>query len=108
MDCIIVANSTAFYRFRKLLFFSHGVPQYFVLWPLFGVYQLWMRGDDVCGAIGGMRIGRGNRSTQRKSSLVPLCLPQIPYDLIPDRTWPPQWEAGDGPYELWRGSYEDK
>jgi hypothetical protein len=32
--------------------------------------------DDDCGAIGGMRIGRG------KPAAVPLCPPQIPHDLI--------------------------
>jgi hypothetical protein len=37
--------------------------------------------DDDCGAIGGMRIGSGNRSTRRKPVPVPLCPPQIPYDL---------------------------
>jgi hypothetical protein len=31
--------------------------------------------DDDCGAVGGMRIGRGNR---RKHAPVPLCPPQIP------------------------------
>jgi hypothetical protein len=39
--------------------------------------------DDDCGAVGGMRIGRGNRSTQRKPAPVPICPPQIPHDL----TW---------------------
>jgi hypothetical protein len=29
--------------------------------------------------IGGMMIGRGNRSTQRKPAPVPLCLPQTPH-----------------------------
>jgi hypothetical protein len=44
--------------------------------------------DDDCGAIGGMRIGRGNRSTRTKP-------PQIPH------SWPglepgsPLWEDGD-------------
>jgi hypothetical protein len=37
--------------------------------------------DDEYRAVGGMRIGRGNRSTRRKPSLVPLCAPQIPHDL---------------------------
>jgi hypothetical protein len=32
-------------------------------------------------AIGGMRIGRGNRSTGRKPAPVPLCPPQFPHDL---------------------------
>jgi hypothetical protein len=30
---------------------------------------------------GGMKIGRGNRSTRRKPAPVPLCPPQIPHDL---------------------------
>jgi hypothetical protein len=40
--------------------------------------------DDECGAAGGMKIGRGNRSARRKPAPVPLSPPQIPYDL----TWP--------------------
>jgi hypothetical protein len=39
--------------------------------------------DNDCGAIGGMRIGRGNQSTQRKPVPVPLCPPQMPHAL----TW---------------------
>jgi hypothetical protein len=39
--------------------------------------------DDECRAVGGMRIGRGNRSTLRKPAQVLLCPPQIPHDL----TW---------------------
>jgi hypothetical protein len=39
--------------------------------------------DDECGTVGGMKIGRGNRSTQRKPAPVPLCPPQISHDL----TW---------------------
>jgi hypothetical protein len=37
--------------------------------------------DDDCGAIGGMKIGRGNRSTRSKPAPVPLSPPQIPHDL---------------------------
>jgi hypothetical protein len=37
--------------------------------------------NDDYGAVGGMRIGRGNRSTRRKPAPVPLCPPQIPHDL---------------------------
>jgi hypothetical protein len=36
--------------------------------------------DDECGAVGGF-LDRGNRSTRRKSALVPLCLPQIRHEL---------------------------
>jgi hypothetical protein len=42
--------------------------------------------DDDYGAIGGMRIARGNRSTRRKPAPVPLCPPPIPHDLTWDRT----------------------
>jgi hypothetical protein len=34
----------------------------------------------VTGAIGGRKIGRGNRSTRMKTAPAPLCPPQIPYD----------------------------
>jgi hypothetical protein len=37
--------------------------------------------DDECGAVGGMRIGSGNRSTRRKPTPVPLCPPQISHYL---------------------------
>jgi hypothetical protein len=41
--------------------------------------------EDDYGAVGGMRIGRGNQSTRRKPDPVPLCSPQIPQDLTWDR-----------------------
>jgi hypothetical protein len=44
------------------------------------LYQPRMIDDDDYGAVGGMRIGRGNRSTRRKAAPVPL------YDLTWDRT----------------------
>jgi hypothetical protein len=50
------------------------------------LYQPRMIDDDDYGAVGGMRIGRGNRSTRRKPAPVPLCPPQIPHDLIWDWT----------------------
>jgi hypothetical protein len=37
-------------------------------------------------AIGGMTTDRGNRSTRRKPAPVPLCPPQIPYNLTWART----------------------
>jgi hypothetical protein len=39
--------------------------------------------DDELGATGGIRTGRGNRSTRGKHAPVPLYPPQIPHDL----TW---------------------
>jgi hypothetical protein len=38
--------------------------------------------DDECGAVGGMRIGRGKGSTRIKAAPVPIGLPQISLDLI--------------------------
>jgi hypothetical protein len=48
--------------------------------------QPQMIDDCDCGAGGGMRIGRGNRSTWRKPVPVPPCPPQIPHDMIGART----------------------
>jgi hypothetical protein len=42
--------------------------------------------EDDCGAIGVMKMGRGNRSTRRKPAPVPLCPPQIPHDQTRART----------------------
>jgi hypothetical protein len=50
------------------------------------MYQPQMIGEGDCGAIGGMKIGRGNRSTRRKPAPEPLCPPQIPLDQTWDRT----------------------
>jgi hypothetical protein len=44
--------------------------------PLIGLlHQPRMIVDDECGAVGGMRIGRGNRGTQRKPAKVSLFPP---------------------------------
>jgi hypothetical protein len=37
------------------------------------LYQPQMIGEGDCGAVGGMKIGRGNRSTRRKPAPAPLC-----------------------------------
>jgi hypothetical protein len=42
--------------------------------------------EGDCGAIGGMKIGRGNRSTRRKPAPTPLFPPQIPLDQTRART----------------------
>jgi hypothetical protein len=39
------------------------------------LYQPRMTDGDDYGAVSGMRIGRGKRSTQRKPAPVPLCPP---------------------------------
>jgi hypothetical protein len=53
-------------------------------WP---IVPAPMIGEGDCGAIGGMMIGRGNRSTRRKPAPAPLYPPQIPHDQTRDRTW---------------------
>jgi hypothetical protein len=47
------------------------------------LYQPQVLDDGECGAIGGMKIGRGNRSTRGKPAPAPLCPPQIPHDQTP-------------------------
>jgi hypothetical protein len=50
---------------------------------VYNLYQPRMIGDGDCGEIGGMKIGRGNRSTRRKPAPAPLHPPQIPTLLDP-------------------------
>jgi hypothetical protein len=50
------------------------------------LYQSQIIDDGDCGAIGGMKIGRGSRSTRRKPAPVPNSPPQIPHDLTRTRT----------------------
>jgi hypothetical protein len=44
------------------------------------LYQPQMIDDGDCGAVGGMKIGKGNLSTRRIPVPAPLCPPQIPHD----------------------------
>jgi hypothetical protein len=50
------------------------------------LYKPQMIDEGDCGAIGGMKIGRGNRSIRRKPAPAPLCPPQIPHDQTRART----------------------
>jgi hypothetical protein len=50
------------------------------------LYKTQMIDKGDCRAIGGTKIGRGNRSTRRKPASAPLCLPQIPHDQTRART----------------------
>jgi hypothetical protein len=52
-------------------------------------------GDCDEGVLGGMMIGRGNRSTRRKPAPVPLCPPETPHPLPGRESGPPRWEASD-------------
>jgi hypothetical protein len=73
--------------------------------PLIGVlYQPRMIDANKCGAVGGMRIGRGNLTARRKPAPVPLCPPQIPYELIWDRTRTAAVGSRRLTAELWHGN----
>jgi hypothetical protein len=50
------------------------------------LYQPQMIDDGDCGTIGGMKIGKGSRSTRRKPAPASLCPPQIPHDQTRART----------------------
>jgi hypothetical protein len=50
------------------------------------LYKPQMIDEGDCGAVGGIKIGRGNRSTRRKPAPAPLCPPQIPHDQTRART----------------------
>jgi hypothetical protein len=52
--------------------------------------------DDECVAVGGVRIGTGNRSDRRKPAPLSLCPPQIPHDL----TWARTQAAAVGSWRL--------
>jgi hypothetical protein len=46
--------------------------------------------DDDCGTVGGMRIGRGTRTTRRNPVPVSLCPPKIP-NFSHSEGWSPNW-----------------
>jgi hypothetical protein len=50
------------------------------------LYQRQMIDDGDCEASGGIKIGRGNRSTRRKPAPAPLCPQQISHDQTRART----------------------
>jgi hypothetical protein len=50
------------------------------------LYKPQMTDDGDCGEIGGMKIGRENRSTRRKPAPAPLCPPQSPHNQPRART----------------------
>jgi hypothetical protein len=88
-----------------IIFLSHGVR----LSPLgtaatIGLFDHpQLVDDDDCGAIGGMRIGRGNRSTRRKTAPVQLCPPQIPHELTRAQPRPAAVGSRRLTPELWHG-----
>jgi hypothetical protein len=52
-------------------------------------------GDYDDDEIGGMMIGRGNRSTRRKPVPVQLYPSQTPHAVLGREPRPPRWEASD-------------
>jgi hypothetical protein len=86
LPACVTVRSACYFR-SNYLFFMGWDWVHSVLRPLFGLlYQPQTIDDDDCGAIGGMRVDRGNRSTRRKPVPVPHCPPQIPHDLTWART----------------------
>jgi hypothetical protein len=64
-----------------IIFWFLGVGwDHLVRRPLTGLLYQPRMIDDECGAVGGMRIGKENRSILRKPAPVPLCPPQIPHN----------------------------
>jgi hypothetical protein len=74
-----------------------------VLRPLLAYFTAPDDSDGDCGAIGGMKIGRGNRSTRRKPAPAPLCPPQNPHDQTRARTRAAAEGSQRLTLELWRG-----
>jgi hypothetical protein len=86
---------------RTLLPLSRSARNFFLI-GIVGVESNWVHsalrpapGDCDDGEIGGMKIGRGNRSTLRKPAPVPLYPPQTPHALPGREPGPPRWEASD-------------
>jgi hypothetical protein len=77
-------------RSRVVFFNSHSGGVESKLGPLGTSVTEWpivsASGDYNDGKFGGMKIGRRNRSAQRKPALALLCPPQIPLDQTRART----------------------
>jgi hypothetical protein len=96
-------------EWRKIKSFPEHIPDHptsniwvVVVWPFFisGVglsplgtaatsgllYKPQVIDEGDCGAIGGIKIGRGNWSTRRKPAPAPLCPSRIPHDQTRART----------------------
>jgi hypothetical protein len=59
------------------------------------LYQPQMIDDGDCGEIGGMKIGRGNRSTRRKPAPAPLFHHKSHMTRPGLEPGQPRWEASD-------------
>jgi hypothetical protein len=95
-----VANEIKNFELNILIFLSFlgwgETLVHLVRRPLIGLLYQPRILDDECGAVGGIRIGRGNRNTRRKTNPVPLCPPRIPYFL----TWARTRAAAVGTWRL--------
>jgi hypothetical protein len=77
-------------KFFLLLVYGAGVePSPLLLWSFIGLlYQPLMIDGDDFGVNSGKNECQGNPKCSEKTVPVPpLCPPQIPHDLIRDRTW---------------------
>jgi hypothetical protein len=104
----VPCTSEVQYRHFDLLQFTADFFFFWVGWdwvhllrrPLFGLlYQSRMIDDAECGAVGGMRIDRGNRSTRGKPAPAPLGPPQTPRGLT--WGWTLQAEVGRQRLTAW-------
>jgi hypothetical protein len=83
---VFVCICSLFYNTVSFFFLMGWHWVHLVLRPLFGLLYQPRMIDDEFGAVGGMRIGWGDRSTRRKPAPVPLRPPQIPHDLTRARS----------------------
>jgi hypothetical protein len=77
LNVMIITCGSTILKMREVFFFISGVGlsppgTAATSGPL---YKPQMIDDGDCGAIGGMRIGRGKRSTRKKPAPAPLCPP---------------------------------
>jgi hypothetical protein len=88
----------------RIRYFRHTCPPFFNrvgLSPLGTaatsglLYKPQMIDEGDCGAVGGVKIGRGNRSTRGKPAPAPLCPPQILYGQTRAQTRAAAWEASE-------------
>jgi hypothetical protein len=63
--------------------FSFFLVGYLTTLSILRLYSIDDRMINKCGAVGGMGVGRGNQSTWRIPTPIPLRQPLVPYDL----TW---------------------
>jgi hypothetical protein len=85
-SALLILNQLHLMDFWYFFFSYSGWGETESTWYVGHCWPIVPAPDDDYGAVGGMRIGKGNRSTRRKPAPVPLCPPGIPHDLTWVRT----------------------